>query len=115
MLRLQFRKAFLHLFAHLDDIRSRSGGNGYTQRGLSVVGHRVAHRGGITLFDLGNIPQPELVVLVALYDHVAYLLHLAELVVDGDAHALGTVIVISGIIDAVLPLQRGEHLGRRDS
>ena len=62
-----------------------------------------------------NISQAELVILMALYNHIANLLYLAEFVIDSHAHAFWPVVVISGIIDAILPLQRGEYLRRRNA
>ena len=115
MLRFQFLKPPFNLFAYFHDVRTRSGGNGNAQRRLAVISHRVAYRSDIVITYFGNISQAELVILMALYNHIANLLYLAEFVIDSHAHAVGPVVVISGIIDAILPLQRGEYLRRRNA
>ena len=57
----------------------------------------------------------QLVVFVSLYDHVADVLDVAELVIYSDPYPVCSVFVITGINGLVLTVKRLENLGRHNS
>ena len=112
---LQLGQTAFHLGPDLDDVAARSRRDGDAERTLPLVGHLVAHGFGVAVLHARDVAQPQLVVLVPLDDHALDLLHGAELVGDGHADAVGPVVVISGIVDVVLPVERRQRLGRTDA
>ena len=112
---LQLGQTAFHLGPDLDDVAARSRCDGDAERTLALVGHLVAHGFGVAVLHARDVAQPQLVVLVPLDDHALDLLHGAELVGDSHADAVGPVVVISGIVDVVLPVERRQRLGRTDA
>ena len=64
----------LHFLAYLDDVGARLGGDEQADGRLSVVLHGVAHGRLPAVGDIGHVGELELIVLMALYDEVAYVI-----------------------------------------
>ena len=64
------------------------------------------------MFDARNVAQPQLIVLVPLNDHALDLLHGAKLIGHGHPNTIRPVVVVTGIVDIVLSVERRQRLGR---
>ena len=82
---------------------------------FTVIGHRIAYGFRIAALYGRNIPQTQLVVFMALNDHVADLFDRTRLIGDRYAHALIPVVVVTGIESAVLSVQGGEYFCWRNA
>jgi hypothetical protein len=96
---------------YLHDVASGVDGDGDTEGSFAVVGHLVA--GGLFVVhgDEGDILQAQLVLLVSLYNHAAYVVYVLELIAHTDAYATVAVVEVSAVNGFVLSVERLEYLG----
>ena len=59
----------------------------------------------------GAVAYAELVVVMSLYQHVAYVLYRPELITDGHADTVISVIVVTAVCGFVLSVHSGEDFG----
>ena len=97
---------------HLDNVGIACGGYQDANGALAIAEELVAGGCFIPLFDMSNVAQAQLVIVVALDEHLAYIGNGLELVSYVEADALVAVIKVAAIGGFVLAVQGGEHFGR---
>ena len=84
----QLRQLLFYGSAHFHDVRTAGSCDEDSLRPFAVEEQFVAGRFFVSFLDAGDVAHAELVVVMPLYQHAAYIFHCPELVADGDADAL---------------------------
>ena len=108
----QLRQFLLYGGADFYNIRSAGGRDKNALRPFAVEEQFVAGRFFVSFFDTGNVAHTELVVVMSLNQHIAYVFYRLEFIADSDADAVVSVVVITAVCSLVLSVQGSENFGR---
>ena len=107
----QLRQLLFYGSAHFHDVRTAGSCDEDSLRPFAVEEQFVAGRFFVSFLDAGDVAHAELVVVMPLYQHAAYVFHCPELVADGDADAVVAIVVVAAVGGLVLSVQGGEDFG----
>ena len=105
------RQLLFYGSAHFHDVRTTGSCDEDSLRPFAVEEQFVAGRFFVSFLDAGDVAHAELVVVMPLYQHAAYVFHCPELVADGDADAVVAIVVVAAVGGLVLSVQGGEDFG----
>ena len=111
----QFVQFLVDGITHLDDIRTSGCRDEQSQSTFAIVKELVARWVSIRLFDLGNVTQTQLVVVVPLNQHLADVFDGLEFITDCHTDALVAIVEIAGVGGLVLSVERGQYFSRLDT
>ena len=105
----------LYPLAHLKNVVAAGAGNAYAQAVLAIPCHCIAGNLLIAAPHICNISYAQLVVVVALNEHICNLLHIVKAVVHSNPYPSGAIVKIARIRGGILPVQSLNNLHRQHS
>ena len=97
---------------HFHDVRTTGSGYQNAQCTLTVIVHFVTDRLFIAFLYLCDVAQTQLVVIMSLNKHFAYIFYRLEFIIDSHTDPIVTIVIIAGIGSLVLTVQGSKNFSR---